>query len=318
MSIDGHVYRITDLELFFLPVLAGAGPPADGYKPWPGVEVRAWAVDTLLPIPLPGGSATTNTDGSFSIQQQLPNPGLGDSSDVRAALSISDGAFPYNPLYRSDLDLLVNEAESTELNVWLYPDTIPVEDGVSAGSVDGMVKGAGLPGNTTITAGPSGLAFSGSSDGANIEFGISIRPDTSFTLSSYLDLALASWHIDVGWPADWCTNAEDILVEIIAGLQGAGSSMNAAALSKLEGVFEEHIPLAEVAKTFFTSEVSVTFMDVGYPNHHSWSLSDTGDDTIVVTADPCIGYPLRLTSDPSKRHPIKPRRLSRTLRPVLT
>jgi hypothetical protein len=321
VSLDGHIYRVTDREAFFLPVIAG-GPPTEGYKPWADVEVLPWVVDPLLPIPLPGSPAMTHSDGSFSIPQPLPIPGLGDASDVRLGLRVNEGSLPYRPLYRSDLALTVDEAQSVELNIWLYPDTIEEKDGVAAGTVSKVVKGAGLPGNTTISASPSGLSFSGSRDGADIEFGISIRPDTSFDLGSFLDLMLASWNIDVGWPADWCTDAEDILVEIIKGLQGAGASMNGVALARMEALFEEQAKLPEksgpkIAKEFFAKDVAVTFMDVKYPTKHSWGISNTSDQTIVVTADPCIGYPRHLTSDPNKRPPIKPVQLSRRLRPVL-
>lgn len=317
MSLDGHIYRITDPFAFFLPIVNGQGPPSDGYKPWRGVEVRSWAVDTLLPIPLPGGAAVSRADGSFSIAQQPPNPGLGDPSDARLGLTVSDTAFPYRPLYRSGLDMTLSESQSAELNIWLYPDTVSATEGVSAGDVSEAVDGAGLPGDTTITASPSALAFSGSSDGAHVKFGISLIPDTSFELDRYLDLRLDSWDISVGWPADWCTNADDILVEIVNGLYNAGSSMNAAVLSKMESVFEEDVPSLPLAKKFFGSQVSVTFMDVGYPTAHSWSVSSTEDETIVVTADPCIGYPRHLTSEPSKRPPVKPSRVSKPLRPVL-
>ncbi len=180
------------------------------------------------------------------------------------------------------------------------------------------VDGAGLPGDTTITASPSALAFSGSSLGAHVKFGISLIPDTSFELDRYLDLRLGSWDISVGWPADWCTNVEDILIDIHKGLYNAGSSMNAAVLSKMELIFkEEALPSLSLAKEFFGSKVSVTFMDVGYPTPHSWAVSSTEDKTIVVTAGPCIGYPRHLTSELSKRPPLKLSRVSKPLRPIL-
>ncbi len=119
--------------------------------------------------------------------------------------------------------------------------------------VCGALNNSGLPGNTHITASPSGLAFAGSDSGADVKFGISITPDTSFDLSTFLDLRLSSWDIHVGWPADRCTNADDIVVEIVRGLQDAGASMNTAVLTKLEDVFAdiEHLPLSTV-RTFST------------------------------------------------------------------
>jgi hypothetical protein len=219
------------------------------------------------------------------------------------------------------LSLSVEAAETTELNVWLLTEPVDVTDGVSAGRVSGVLHNSGLPGNTQITASPSGLAFAGSDSGADVKFGISITPDTSFDLNTLLDLRLSSWNIHVGWPADWCTNADDILVEIVRGLQDAGSSMNAAVLTKMETVFAdlEQLPLPPppFVHTFFESDVSVTFMDVTYPTQYTWPLSNSTDSTVVVTGDLCIGYPRQLSSDPSKIPVFEARRLSRALRPVL-
>jgi hypothetical protein len=227
---------------------------------------------------------------------------------------VSEGSFPFRPLYRSDLSLSVGSAEATELNVWLLPESVDVKDGISAGTVSGTVQGSGLPGNTQITASPSGLSFSGSSSGANVEFGISIIPDSSFELTTYLDLLLTSWNIHVGWPADWCTNADSILAEIVQGLQGAASNMNAAVLKKIKSVAAgEGLPLPA---NFFTSVASVTFMDISYPTQHKWPMSNTTDSTVVITGDLCIGYPRSLSSDPSRLPVINAFRLSRPLRPV--
>jgi hypothetical protein len=37
--------------------------------------------------------------------------------------------------------------------------------------------------------------------------------------------------------------------------------------------------------------VSVVFFGIGYPHKHSWKIGDTTDETIVLTANPCIGFP---------------------------
>lgn len=324
---SGHIYRITDPAGFFLPILAGEhGQPQQGYEPWPGLEVRMWSVNDLIPIPLPGGAAMTQADSSFGIAQPPPNatvPG-GTPSDVRFMLQVEEGSFPYRPMYRSDLSLSVGAAETTELNIWLLPETVDVKDGIAAGDVSSELKGSGLPGNTQITASAGGLSFSGSQSGADIKFGISIVPDTSFDLDTFLDLGLSSWNIHVGWPADWCTNADDILTQIVGGLQGAASSMNAAVLTKMEKFFEneEGLPsgpggtVLSIVKTFFNTEISVTFMDVTFPTQHTWSIANTTDSTVVLTGDLCVGYPRHLSSDPSTIPVFAPLRLSRALRPV--
>jgi hypothetical protein len=322
-GLTGHVYRITDPTAFFLPILFGGTQDPQSYEPWAGLEVRTWSVNELFPIPFPGGSAQTGSDGSFDITQTPPYPiagggdGADQASDIRFGLLVSEGAFPYRPLYRSDLSLTVAAAETTELNIWLLTETIDPKDGITAADVSTTLHGSGLPGNTNITASPSGLAFTGSDSGADVTFGISITPDTSFDLTTFLDLQLSSWNIHVGWPADWCTSADDILVEIVQGLQGAGASMNASVLKKIEAFFaaEESLPAA-TATTFFDTDVAVTFMDITYPTTHTWPLSSTTDSTVVIAGDLCIGYPRHLSSDPSKLPVFEPVRLSRALRPV--
>ena len=242
--LSGHVYRITDPLSFFGPIIGGQGPPQAGYEPWAGLEVRTWAVNDLLPIPIPGPTAETEADGSFGITQPPNASVLGDMPrDVRFALLVTEGSFPFRPLYRSDLSLSVAAAETTELNIWLLTETVDVKDGISAGDVSGAVNGSGLPGNTEITASPSGLAFSGSHLGADVRFGIALTPDTTFDLTTFLDLQLSSWNIHVGWPADWCTNADDILAEIVGGLQAASASMNSTVLTRIKAGIVETAPL---------------------------------------------------------------------------
>jgi hypothetical protein len=64
-------------------------------------------------------------------------------------------------------------------------------------------------------------------------------------------------------PADWCTNADEVLAEIVRGLQDSATSMNASVLAKFgEGLRRyEDLPLSTV-RAFFASDASVTFMDV--------------------------------------------------------
>ncbi len=41
---------------------------------------------------------------------------------------------------------------------------------------------------------------------------------------------------------------------------------------------------------FVTEELSITFMDVAFPNNHSWSIRNDRDMTIVFIGDPCLGH----------------------------
>lgn len=221
----------------------------------------------------------------------------GGPDDAYVSLSVNDGG---RHLYRSGLFRLA-EGDRRELDMYLYADTLPVSDGITAGSVSSVLGSSGLPGNTRITANPSGLSFKGSEGQVSLAFGISLTPDTSNDLDSFIDLTLSSWNISVDWPTSWVKSANDVLDDLRSGLAGAGSSVNDAVLTKMENVIETEDGLpSSLASKFFGNEVSVTFMDVGYPTSHSWGIGDTGDQTVVITADPCLGYPRDFALDPIK------------------
>jgi len=304
MSLDGYVYRITDAKAFFTPIILGEGPPSDGksYEPWPGLNVLAsyfarfffviWDAENILRL--------TAEDGSFSIPD--PDPFLlsqlfGSSEQLYASIYVSARG---SPRYRSGIFQL-SEGEGRLLNIYLYPDTLNVSDGITAGEVSTTLASAGLPGNTTITASPSGLSFQGSHGQVSLKFGVSLQPDTSLNLSDFIDLSLTSWNINVDWPTSWFESADDVLASIRSGLQGAATNVNSAVLEKMEGIVEaqEGLPPA-LAQEFFTSKVSVTFMDVYYPNHFTWGIGDKTNPTPAIVADPCIGYPRDFAMEPVK------------------
>ena len=327
MPLTGNVYQVDVKELtaFFTPIILGEGPPSEGYWPWAGVSIQAFFFAEILgwfALPFSEAPVLSQQDGSFTIPDP-PNLATiaalsGGEENIRIALTARMGYPPYSPLFRTDPELTLPEAAHTDLDLWLLPYTIPDSDGASAQTVSGVVKGAGLPGNTQITAGPSGLSFKGSDSGVDVEFGVTIVPDTSWNLEDYLDLVLSSWNIHVGWPADICVSAEDVLTEIRSGLQGAGGSLNKTVFTQMESLMEQQNTLLTqgLVDNFLDNEVSVTFMDVRYPTTYTWPLSTKDDPTIVVVADPCIGYPRHLSSDPTKWHIIQPPWLSRPLAPV--
>ncbi len=315
VSLGGHVYRITDPTAFFLALLVGASAPADAYRPWAGVHVTLWAVaDGPVVLPLTcGGPVMTGSDGGFRIGDETAwlVSAFGGPSCVRLFLEASLASPPGGPLYRSDLDSTVAEAEDCELNIWLLPETQPNEGRVTAGHVSDLVAGAGLPLDTTITASPSGLSFCGSDGGAKLEFGFSLTPDTTRNLDSYLALTLVSWNLGADLGASARRAATSVLARTQSGLQAAGSAMNAGAISTMTAMFEQRDgPSPSDTSAFFRSAVSVTFMAVRYPTRHSWPLVlfngpfptdfNTRDATVVVTADPCLGYPRHLASSPAK------------------
>ncbi len=301
MAIEGHIYRITDARTFFTPIVLGGTPPATGFEPWPGVNVGASLYGKLLFFVVDYENLYTTTDsaGRFSLADppaNLVNIFGGTEEAFVSLLCSHDG----RPLFRSGMFQL-GEADERELNIYLYPDTLSVSEGIVAGDVSGVLGGAGLPGNTQITANPSGLSFKGSEGQVSLQFGVALTPDTSNNLGAFLDLTLASWNINVDWPTSWFKSATDVLNDLRAGINGAGSSVNSAVLDKMKTVVEDEDGLpASLADTFFASDVSVTFMDVWYPATHTWGIGDTGDETVVVMADPCIGWPRDFSKDPVK------------------
>ena len=301
MSLEGAVYRITDAKSFFTPIVLGSGPPTTGFEPWPGVTVGASLYGKMLffVVDYENLYTTTNSSGRFLIDDPPTNllNFFGGYNEAYLSLLLWDGN---RPIYRSGVFSLA-EGDQRELNIYLFPDTLAVSDGIGAGDVSGVLGNSGLPGNTQITASPSGLSFQGSEGQVSLQFGISIQPDTSNDLNAFLDLTLASWNINVDWPTSWFKSADDVLNDLRSGLAGAASSVNTAVLAKMETIIETEDGLpSSLAETFFNNDVSVTFMDVWYPNNHSWGIGDKDDSTVVVMADPCIGYPRDFSNEPVK------------------
>ena len=301
MSLEGVVYRITDAKDFFTPIVLGSGPPTTGFEPWPDVTVAASLYGKLLffAIDYENLYTTTDSNGSFAIQDPPTNllNFFGGYNEAYVSLFLSHHG---RPLYRSGVFSLA-EGDQRQLNIYLFPDSLAVSDGIGAGDVSAVLAGSGLPSNTQITASPSGLSFQGSEGQVSLKFGIALRPDTSNDLNAFLDLSLASWNINVDWPTSWFKSATDVLNDLRSGLAGAASSVNSAVLAKMETIIETEDGLpSSLAETFFNDDVSVTFMDVWYPTPHTWGIGDKDDGTVVVLADPCIGYPRDLGIEPLK------------------
>jgi hypothetical protein len=51
---------------------------------------------------------------------------------------------------------------------------------------------------------------------------------------------------------------------------------------------------APVATAFLNDLVTVSFMNVSYPVSLTWSVHDQSNPTVVLVADPCIGFPRKL------------------------
>lgn len=288
MPLVGHIYKITDALKAFVPIILGSeGGLQSGFVPWSGTTVIAhyywWPLPSLPPLPYYSTFAKVARDGSFSV---MDSPLL--LAPVYVNLIVRSGV----TIYRSDYMPLAF-AQDTELNFWVYVDKLPIEDGISAGTISQVVAGQGLPDNTTITAGgPYGLNFSGSTGQVSLNFNIWIAPDTSPNLNNFLDLSINGWDINVGWPESWFESADDVLNKIKSSIAGAGSSANQAVLKRMEGILESQEGLDEKsASDFLKNEVVVTFSGIVYPKKYSWGIGDTSNKTIVLVANPCIGYP---------------------------
>ena len=281
---------------------------ADGWVYFQGTDNKLWKVfndgsqqaqiggNTTASTPFVTAygpeSSITGQDGSFSLADQpFPSVWLTVTSRV--------------PLYRSG-GIPHRQALSSELDIWLFPDTLPTSDGITAGTVSQQLSGRGFPGNTIIDSGAAltgsaGLTFAGSEGQVSLAFGINITPDLSQDLQTFLDINLNGWHINVGFPTDLGESADDVLNSIRSGLGTAATGLNATVLQQMQTILEAQEGLtASMAMTFLTQDVSVTFMDVNFPNQHSWGIGDTSDKTIVLTADPCIGFPRNLSASKAK------------------
>jgi hypothetical protein len=304
MPLTGRVFKVTD-QLALLPILLGDFPPVFGYGPWTGVTVNAaYIVQIEIPpsltvdVTIASDSGTTDNAGSFSVSSDVQNPF--PNLQVWVALTVSSGT----PLYRSNL-VPLQDINTGQLNLWLFPDTLPSSDGITAGTISQLLSQANLPASTMLTTSPAGLDLSGitesgpsplPSDQIHInDLGIAIAPDSSPDLQSFVDISIRSSNISIDWPTSWFVSANDVLQQIQPLLGQAASSMNSSVLTKMEGILESQDNVSPaMAEKFFTQEVSVTFTNVSFSNY-TWGIGATGDNTIVMTADPCIGFPRTVT-----------------------
>ncbi|MGA3218684.1 MAG: hypothetical protein ABSE77_06355, partial [Acidimicrobiales bacterium] len=219
MALTGHVFKIINTLEAFLPVILGDDAPSGGFSPWPDATVMATYVldfetgpGNSLPMTIWESSTTTAADGSFSLDDlpsALDSLASPPETELMVALRVDAVVFaspkdrPVSrvPLYRSALADLMS-ARTKQLDIWLFPDILPELDGVTAGAVSGFVGGAGLPGNTIIQSGPTGLGFTGSEGPVNVSFAITVSPDLTNDTQTFLDLNLQSWNIKVGFPTD--------------------------------------------------------------------------------------------------------------------
>jgi hypothetical protein len=292
MSTKGAVHTITDPTAFFAPIILGGGGHGGGFVPTKssGVSVILMAWMQIIPsfpaMPLPFATAASASDGSFSLPD-IPTPLESFVHDVSFLVSVHG-----RPFYRSGLFPRAHLSPEKTFDIFVYQPTIPASDGVSAGLISSGLSGGGLPGNTVLSTNTWGIGVVGDKSGADIDFGIQLTPDTSPNLGVFFDLALHNWNIQVGFPADWCTNADAILAQIRAALQTDNSKANQLVSGTITKAFEgPPLNLSSAVTQKLLEAVSIQFTSLSLPNKHTWPLSNTSDKTIVVVPQLTLGFP---------------------------
>ncbi len=284
MSINGQVNLINNPTKFFAPIILGGGKPTSGFAPSKDSGFVVKMTGLLLGIfPMAVSTTVSTVNGTFTLPS-FP-AALPAITEVWVNLTLNG-----RPFYRSGMFPIAHASHGLE--IYLYQPPVPESDGVTAGQISTGLSSAGLPGNTTLSANPWGLGVVGSKSGADIQFGIQLVPDTSPDLGIFFDLALDGWNIHVGWPADWCTSATDILNSIRSALQTSGSKANKLVSGTITKAFEgPPLNLNATITQKLLDSVSIQFVNMSLPNKHTWALSDETDKTIVVVPQLTLGYP---------------------------
>ncbi len=283
MSISGQIYGITDARAFFTAVLLGQ-KPATGFTP---LSKQNFEISMLGVTSLPSNPSLHHVqNGSVAPANcafAFPDyPANFDVKDVAINLSLNG-----HPVYRSTM-FSYPRAEQGGLDIYINQPVLPAADAIAAGEISQHLGGAGLPSNTTLTSGPTGIWVAGDQQGANVQFGVKLVPHTSTNLNVFADIGLNGWNIHVGFPADCKLNADEILAKIKTMLATDDSAVNAFIKTKVMQF------LTEIAGTFANQVyaiISITFTSVEFPTKHTWPLNNTEDTTGIITIGPTIGYP---------------------------
>lgn len=293
-GLAGRVFKVKD-ELALIPVLLGDIPPLLGFAGWGGITVSTtyWVQFPPFEVTLPifSGSATTTANGSFSIPSDISSPWEG--YEVLVTLVVSSGV----PLYRSAF-VPLEQVSTGQLNFWLFPYPLPSSDGITAGTISSDLSSS-LPAGTTLTTSAAGLDLAGINETAislfpdqiHVDFGVAVTPDSGPDLADFVDVSIRYADINIDFPTSVVVSNNQVLQAIQSAIAGAAGTLNATVLTKMEGIIESQLSVsAAEAQKFFTQEVSVTFSNVIFSDH-SWGIGDTSDNTVVMTANPCIGFP---------------------------
>jgi hypothetical protein len=198
-------------------------------------------------------------------------------------------------LYRSAVDVAVDETDRGDLAVWL----LAARAEVTAGEVSGALARVGLALDTTITTTASGLAVTGADGAAGLRLGVSHAGDAAGEPAPTVTLALTA----PGLPA-WGAPAPRPATRpaLSSGLQAAASALTDTVLATLTDQFARRAGLhPRHTRAWTTTRASLTIVEVAVRSRHCWPLvrytgpfpSDfnTTDPTPVITVEAVIAYP---------------------------
>nr|WP_294514386.1 hypothetical protein [uncultured Rhodopila sp.] len=298
MSIKGQVNLINNPQVFFGELLLGNGTtPTGGFVPSKSSGLVAELVGllpgpapvgapALPPVPIPVTANVSAADGSFTLPDFPAEFAKIQTVTLRLLLN-------GRPFYRTGW--FPRAHLNKTLATFVYQPSLPKTDGIKAGDVSKGLAGAGLPADTTLVAGPSGLFVGASQSGVDLGFGVALIPDTSSDLSLFFDLALNGYNIHVGMPAACGTNADAILAQIKSELQTSGSKVNGVVADALNRACESPpLSLSPDATKKLLGLVSIQFVSVTYPipvPGYLWPLSAQSDQTIVAAPQLTLGFP---------------------------
>jgi hypothetical protein len=302
----------------------GIPPPQSGTVAFKGVfvvlqlyneYVSQWVIMTRK-------MTQTASDGTFEFTVNASEMG------TRGFLTIwparPDPQFPgaVSPLYRSNAFQVAPFADPVDesgdprlLNVALFVDTLPNADGVTAGALSGLMAGVGsglIPADTqlwvnenanslNVSASVSGSGAAGILGSISAMFGITLTPDQGWFQNVFFDLSLSWYNFDVSGLLSWGLSGHEVHLKVASAIAGAGGSLNSKVLQRMESILSkpiksggEGIP-AGLAASLLTKAVTVSFWSVNFPNSHKWTVGQVNDPTVVLVANPCIGYPRHLS-----------------------
>src|SRR5262249_11734661 len=94
---------------------------------------------------------------------------------------------------------------------------------------------------------------------------------TPYRGAMVIDLGLEGWNIHVGFPADWCTIAQDILNQTRAALGSERAQVNVFVKGQILQILQKPpVNLNPAQPSALLNRVSISFSSITFPNKHTW------------------------------------------------